>query len=109
MRCAGNCRASTNDETTPADDIHIEYLSAKRCVLRSEIGQRIEFIVELHDVGAAGRKAERTNDVGADQIRVSKRDLIVEVIDRVRVDGQGILPVESGPDVELSCRKTAKE
>src|SRR5437773_12039393 len=86
VRFAGNCCASTNDETEPADDIHVEYLSAQGGILRAEISQRAEFIIELHEVGAAGRKPERTNNVRADQKGISKRDRIFEASDGIRID-----------------------
>src|SRR5207249_3159524 len=108
VRLAGNCGPAPDGKAQPAGDGEVDHLAAQGSIVRAEIRQRPVIVVDLHDVGTASRKAQGTDEVGANQVRVSNAQLVIQVIDTIRVDRQRVLSIKRGIDLERSSGEAAE-
>src|SRR5438552_16985840 len=94
VRLAGNCGPAPDGKAQPAGDGEVDHLAAQGRVVRPEIRQRRVIIVDVYDVGTACRKAQGADDVATDQVRIPKAQLVIQVLDTIRVDRQGVLSIK---------------
>src|SRR5882724_3119471 len=99
---------AADGESQASGNGHTDHLTRQRTDIRAEIGVRRIAVRDLPNVRATGGRAEGTDDVGIDQVRVADCDLVVQVVDAVRVDRQRILSIKRRSDIEVPGGKAAE-
>src|SRR6185295_9064928 len=72
VRRSRNRGAAADRKAKSAGDRQAYHFATQWSVVGSEIREGRVLVVYLYDVGAAGRKAQRVDDIGTDQVGVPK-------------------------------------